>query len=48
MLYEVITKNNFLMPDGVLEKFVKEYIQSQNIPEIQFVWQGGEPSYNFV
>ncbi len=36
-------KNNFLMPDGVLEKFVKEYIQSQNIPEIQFVWQGGEP-----
>ena len=35
---------NFKMKDEVLEVFIKEYIQSQNIPVIQFVWQGGEPT----
>ncbi|MEH7094430.1 anaerobic sulfatase maturase [Neobacillus vireti] len=37
-------KNNFRMSDEVLEKFIKTYISSQDIPEIQFVWQGGEPT----
>ena len=32
------------MSDQVLDAFIKNYIQSQNIPEIQFVWQGGEPT----
>lgn len=33
----------FLMKDDVLEQYIKEYISSQTIPEISFVWQGGEP-----
>ena len=32
------------MSDELLEKFVKQYIQVQDVPVIQFVWQGGEPS----
>ncbi len=36
-------QKRFQMSDDILERFVKEYIQSQDIPEIQFVWQGGEP-----
>lgn len=36
-------ENNFIMSYDVLEQYVKEYINSQNIPEISFVWQGGEP-----
>jgi uncharacterized protein len=31
------------MTDAVLEKYTKEYIQSQQVPDITFVWQGGEP-----
>lgn len=32
------------MSDEVLERFIRDYIASQDVPEIQFVWQGGEPS----
>lgn len=32
------------MSDVVLDAYIKNYIQSQSIPEIQFVWQGGEPT----
>lgn len=32
----------FLMSESVLEKYIKDYIE-QDIPEIAFVWQGGEP-----
>lgn len=35
---------SFSMPDEVLEKFVKAYIESQSTPEVEFVWQGGEPT----
>ncbi len=35
---------NFKMNDEVLETYVRKYIQSQNTPEIQFAWQGGEPT----
>jgi len=35
---------NFKMSDEVLETFIKNYIQSQQAPEVPFVWQGGEPT----
>ena len=35
---------NFKMKDEVLEQFTKQYIESQNVPVISFVWQGGEPT----
>ncbi len=35
--------SDFRMSDEVLEQFTREYIQSQNVPEITFGWQGGEP-----
>ena len=28
----------------VLENYIKKYIETQDIPEISFVWQGGEPT----
>jgi len=34
----------FRMSDAVLERFVRDYIESQDTPEIQFAWQGGEPT----
>ncbi|MFC1639378.1 anaerobic sulfatase maturase [Gemmatimonadota bacterium] len=36
-------ESDFRMTDKVLEKFTREYIQSQNVPEVIFGWQGGEP-----
>lgn len=35
---------NYRMSDKVLEAYIHKYIQSQNTPEIQFAWQGGEPT----
>jgi len=32
------------MSDAVLEAFVRDYIAAQDVPEVQFVWQGGEPT----
>jgi uncharacterized protein len=37
-------QNDFSISNEVLEAFIKKYIASQEIPEIQFVWQGGEPT----
>ncbi|MBN1249125.1 MAG: anaerobic sulfatase maturase [Anaerolineae bacterium] len=35
--------SDFRMPDEVLESFTKQYIASQQVPEVTFGWQGGEP-----
>lgn len=36
--------SSFYMSDEVLESFTRQYIQSQNTPEVTFAWQGGEPT----
>ncbi len=38
------TNENFKMSDEVLETYVRQYIDSQNVPEVSFAWQGGEPT----
>ncbi|HEV8574212.1 MAG TPA: anaerobic sulfatase maturase [Dehalococcoidia bacterium] len=37
-------KHRWQMPDDVLESYVRQYIEAQSVPEIQFAWQGGEPT----
>ena len=32
-----------VISDKLLEKFIREYIESQTTPEIMFTWHGGEP-----
>jgi uncharacterized protein len=32
------------MPDDVLETYIRQYIAQQDVPEISFAWQGGEPT----
>jgi uncharacterized protein len=32
------------MSDEVLEQYIKQYIEQQDVPEINFAWQGGEPT----
>ncbi len=37
-------KNSFVMDDDILESYIRQYIESQDIPEVHFAWQGGEPT----
>lgn len=32
------------MTDEVLESFVRQYIEAQDVPAVNFAWQGGEPT----
>lgn len=32
------------MDDATLEQYVKQYIEAQDVPEVNFAWQGGEPT----
>ena len=38
------TSGHFRMSEQVLEKYIAEYIATQNVPSVQFVWHGGEPT----
>jgi len=38
------SNENFKMTDEVLETYVRQYIERQDVPEISFAWQGGEPT----
>ena len=35
---------SYRMSEEVLEAFVRQYLNSQEVPEVQFCWQGGEPT----
>lgn len=35
---------NWRMPDEVLESYIRQYIAAQPGEEVQFTWQGGEPT----
>lgn len=41
-LYEKGT--SFYMPEDVLEEFTRQYIEAQQVDEVHFGWQGGEPT----
>ncbi|MXY27479.1 anaerobic sulfatase maturase, partial [Candidatus Poribacteria bacterium] len=34
---------SFRMTDAILEDYVKQYIEAQQVNEVTFAWQGGEP-----
>ena len=36
--------HRFRMSDEMLETYVRQYVESQNVPEVSFAWQGGEPT----
>lgn len=36
--------SRFRMADEILENFVRQYIEVQQVPEVTFAWQGGEPT----
>jgi len=38
------SKASWALPDNVLESYVRQYIEAQEIPVINFAWQGGEPT----
>ncbi len=33
----------YMMPEDLLEKFTKQYLESQTMPQVLFTWHGGEP-----
>lgn len=37
-------KENFKMSDEMLELFIKQHIAAQDVDEVIFTWQGGEPT----
>ena len=37
-------QEQYRMSDAVLESYIRQYIQTQDVPEIYFGWQGGEPT----
>ncbi len=37
-------KNDFRLSEELLEEFIRQYIELQEVPVVTFVWQGGEPT----
>jgi len=37
-------ESHWRMSDEVVEAYIRQYIQDQPVPEINFAWQGGEPT----
>lgn len=37
-------QKNYLIDDDTLERYVEQYIQAQDVRQVHFVWQGGEPT----
>jgi uncharacterized protein len=37
-------KSDWRMSDDVLERYVQQYIEAQDVPAANFAWQGGEPT----
>lgn len=37
-------REDFRMSDSVLENYIRQYIEAQTTPEVEFVWHGGEPT----
>jgi uncharacterized protein len=42
VLYPQVKK--WSMPDDVLESYIRQYIEAQQTPLVNFAWQGGEPT----
>lgn len=36
--------SGFRMTSALLERYVRQYIEAQRVPEVTFAWQGGEPT----
>lgn len=37
-------KNDFRLDEELLENFIRQYIEGQQVPVVTFTWQGGEPT----
>lgn len=37
-------RHSWRMSDETLECFIRQYIEAQQVPEVSFAWQGGEPT----
>jgi uncharacterized protein len=37
-------KDDFRLNEELLEDFIRQYIETQQVPAVTFVWQGGEPT----
>jgi uncharacterized protein len=38
------SKSDWRMSDEVLDAYIHQYIEAQNVPAVTFTWQGGEPT----
>ncbi|MBE0536416.1 MAG: anaerobic sulfatase maturase [Phycisphaerae bacterium] len=36
--------NHWRMPDALVERYIRQYIAAQDVGEVNFSWQGGEPT----